>query len=89
MNWGVEVCSGWRGVAFREVLVDGVARHAVGVAISEMLTRCGAAMPTERSLSFSLPAVLDCWSRQRFAISMVLRLLDGLMARPGGLEPVW
>lgn len=85
----MEVCSGWRGVAFREVLVDGVARHAVGVAISEMLTRCGAAMPTERPLSFSLPAVLDCWSRQRFAISMVLRLLDGLMARPGGLEPVW
>lgn len=88
-NRGRRCVQDGEGVAFREVLVDGVARHAVGVAISEMLTRCGAAMPTERFLSFSLPAVLDCWSRQRFAISMVLRLLDGLMARPGGLEPVW
>lgn len=59
------------------------------LAMFEMLTRRGAVMSTERSLSFSLPAVLDCWSRQRFAISMVLRLLDGFMARPGGLEPVW
>ena len=59
------------------------------LAIFEMLTRRGAVMSTERPLSFSLPAVLDCWSRQHFAISMVLRLLDGLMARPGGLEPVW
>lgn len=89
MNWGRKRVRDDEGVVFREVVVDGAARHAVGVAISEMLTRRGAVVSTERSLSFSLPAVLDCWSRQCFAISMVLQLLHGLMARPGGLEPVW
>lgn len=64
-------------------------RHSVDVTKFKILTSCGAVASTKRSLFFSLPAVLDCWSRQRFAISMVLRLLDGLMARPGGLEPVW
>lgn len=41
------------GAVFREMLVDGATRHAVDVAISEMLTRRGTVMSTERSL-FSL-----------------------------------
>lgn len=89
MNWGRKCVPDGEGVVLYEVLVDGAARQAVGVAKSEILTTHGAAKSTERSLSFSLPAVLDCWSRQRFAMSMVLRLLDRLMARPGDLEPVW
>ena len=53
VNWGRKcVRDDGRG-CLSEIPVDGFTRHAVDVAISEMLTRRGTVMSTERSL-FSL-----------------------------------
>lgn len=53
VNWGRKYVRDDEGAVFREMLVDDATRHAVDVAISEMLTRRGTVMSTERSL-FSL-----------------------------------
>lgn len=37
MNWGRKCVRADERVVFREILVDGAARHAVGVAISMLL----------------------------------------------------